>query len=132
MKSEKEAPHGGSTPSGAGVRQAGRELVVPPSTAEQDHPATSRIAVGSLRDSGTWVFSVRMEKDYPHPQTRLGKPPQWNEEDYDVLANGEVVGRIIEANAGRNEVARETVLWKTWAWSRQASALIGPKGSSPC
>jgi len=44
-------------------------LVVPPSTAEQDHPATSRIAVGSLRDSGTWVFSVRMEKDYPHPQT---------------------------------------------------------------
>jgi len=57
---------------------------------------------------------------------------EWNDDDYDVLANGEVVGRIIEANAGRNEVARETVLWKTWAWSRQASALIGPKGSSPC
>jgi hypothetical protein len=24
---------------------------------------------------------------------------QWNEEDYDVLANGEVVGRIFKANA---------------------------------
>jgi hypothetical protein len=24
---------------------------------------------------------------------------QWNEEDYDVLANGEVVGRIFKVNA---------------------------------
>jgi hypothetical protein len=37
----------------------------------------------------------------PHPQTRIGKPPsgQWNDDDYDVLANGEVVGRIFKANA---------------------------------
>jgi hypothetical protein len=36
-----------------------------------------------------------------HPQTRLTEPPsgQWNEEDYDVLANGEVVGRVFKVNA---------------------------------
>jgi hypothetical protein len=33
--------------------------------------------------------------------TRIGKPPsgQWNDDDFDVLANGAVVGRIFKANA---------------------------------
>jgi hypothetical protein len=30
------------------------------------------------------------------------------DDDFDVLANGQVVGRIFKANAGRNQVARET------------------------
>ena len=34
---------------------------------------------------------------------------EWNDDDFDVVANGKVVGRILKVNAGRNEVARETV-----------------------
>ena len=42
-----------------------------------------------------------MEKDYLIlKRASLSRPSgQWNEEDYDVLANGEVVGRIFKANA---------------------------------
>ena len=37
----------------------------------------------------------------PHPQTRIGQPAlrQWNEDDYDVVADGDVVGRIYKVNA---------------------------------
>ena len=42
-----------------------------------------------------------MEKDYLILKRALLSRPsgQWNEEDYDVLANDEVVGRIFNANA---------------------------------
>ena len=41
-----------------------------------------------------------MEKDYLILKRASASRPsaQWNEEDYDVLANGEVVGRIFKAN----------------------------------
>jgi len=49
---------------------------------------------GSEKDRG-------VDKGLPHPQTRVGKPlsGQWNDDDFDVLANGEVVGRIFKVNA---------------------------------
>jgi hypothetical protein len=31
--------------------------------------------------------------------SHLSKPGKWNEDDYDVLADGAVVGRIFKANA---------------------------------
>jgi hypothetical protein len=42
-----------------------------------------------------------MDKDYLILKRASASRPsgQWNEEDYDVLANGEVVGRIFKANA---------------------------------
>ena len=42
-----------------------------------------------------------MEKDHLILKRASASRPsgQWNEEDYDVLANGEVVGRIFKANA---------------------------------
>jgi hypothetical protein len=50
-----------------------------------------------------------VDKDYLILKRAAASRPsgEWNEDDFDVLANGEVVGRIFEA--GRNEVARETV-----------------------
>jgi hypothetical protein len=43
----------------------------------------------------------RMEKDYLILKRASASRPsgQWNEEDFDVLANGEAVGRIFKANA---------------------------------
>ena len=38
---------------------------------------------------------------------------EWNDDDYDALANGELSGRILEANAGRNEVAVKPFLRKS-------------------
>jgi hypothetical protein len=35
---------------------------------------------------------------------------QWSDDDFDVLAEGGVVGRIFKVNASRNEVAREGLL----------------------
>ena len=42
-----------------------------------------------------------MDKDYLLlKQATLSRPSgQWNDDDFDVLANGEVVGRIYKANA---------------------------------
>jgi hypothetical protein len=42
-----------------------------------------------------------MEKDYLILKRASASRPsgQWNEEDYDVLANGVVAGRIFKANA---------------------------------
>jgi hypothetical protein len=42
-----------------------------------------------------------MEKDYLILKRASASRPsgQWDEEDYDVLANGEVVGRIFKTNA---------------------------------
>jgi hypothetical protein len=42
-----------------------------------------------------------VDKDYLILKRASASRPsgQWNEEDYDVLANGEVVGRIFKANA---------------------------------
>jgi hypothetical protein len=57
---------------------------------------------------------------------------EWNDDDHDVLANGEVVGRIFKLNAGRNEVARETVSTEELGMEPEAPAFITPKGSSPC
>ena len=49
---------------------------------------------GSEKDSG-------VDKDYLILKRATASRPsgQWNEEDYDVLANGEVVGRIFKVNA---------------------------------
>ena len=49
---------------------------------------------GSEKDSG-------VDKDYLILKRATASRPsgQWNEEDYDVLANGEVVGRILKVNA---------------------------------
>jgi hypothetical protein len=38
---------------------------------------------------------------------------EWNDDDYDALANGELSGRILEANGGRNEVAVKPFLRKS-------------------
>jgi hypothetical protein len=42
-----------------------------------------------------------MEKDYLIlKRASVSRPSgEWNDDDYDVLANGEVVGRIFKANA---------------------------------
>jgi len=42
-----------------------------------------------------------MEKDYLFlKRAALSRPSgEWNDDDFDVLANGEVVGRIFKANA---------------------------------
>jgi hypothetical protein len=60
---------------------------------EQGNSATARIAVGSLRDSGpTFSDAFRLSdgQGLPHPQTCIGQPAgEWNDDDYDVLANGE-------------------------------------------
>src|SRR5690348_9323910 len=52
-----------------------------------------------------------MEKDYLILKRASASRPsgEWNDDDFDVVANGKVVGRILKVNAGRNEVARETV-----------------------
>jgi hypothetical protein len=52
-----------------------------------------------------------MEKDYLIlKRASLSRPSgQWNEEDYDVLANDEVVGRIFKANAAP--------LGSPWMWT---------------
>jgi hypothetical protein len=41
---------------------------------------------------------------------------QWNDDDYDVLANGEVVGRIFKANAAP--------VGSPWMWTLAALALL--------
>src|ERR1700748_2437309 len=51
--------------------------------AEQDYPATARIAVGPLRGSGHTYstfseLSDQMEKGVPHPQTRVSTSPPAN------------------------------------------------------
>jgi hypothetical protein len=52
-----------------------------------------------------------MKKDYLILKRASASRPsgQWNEEDYDVLANGEVVGRIFKANAAP--------LGSPWMWT---------------
>ena len=42
-----------------------------------------------------------MEKDYLIPKRASVSRPsgEWSDDDFDVLANGEVVGRIFKANA---------------------------------
>jgi hypothetical protein len=43
-----------------------------------------------------------MDKGLPHPQTRIdaSRPSgEWSDDDFDVLAEGVVVGRIFKANA---------------------------------
>jgi hypothetical protein len=42
-----------------------------------------------------------MDKDYLTLKRASGSRPsgEWNDDDFDVLANGEVVGRIFKANA---------------------------------
>jgi hypothetical protein len=48
-----------------------------------------------------------MDKDYLILKRASASRPsgQWNEEDFDVLANGEVVGRIFKANAAPSGIA---------------------------
>jgi hypothetical protein len=43
-----------------------------------------------------------MDKDYLVLKRATASRPsgEWNDDDFDVLANGEVVGRIYKANAG--------------------------------
>jgi hypothetical protein len=40
--------------------------------------------------------------DSTHPRARLGQPPigEWNDDDYDVLADGAVVGRMPKDRVG--------------------------------
>jgi hypothetical protein len=44
-----------------------------------------------------------MEKDYLILKRASASRPsgQWNDDDFDVLANGEIVGRIFKVNAAR-------------------------------
>ena len=51
--------------------------------------------------TGIQTVGCPMDKDYfILKRVSLSRPSgQWNEEDYDVLANGEVVGRIFKVNA---------------------------------
>jgi hypothetical protein len=67
-----------------------------------------------------------MEKDYLIlKRTSASRPSgEWNDDDFDVVANGKVVGRILKVNAGRNEVARETVSTEEYGRCPQACALI--------
>ena len=63
-----------------------------------------------------------MEKEYPGmliKRAALSRPCLWNDDDFDVVANGEVVGRIFKAGVS---VARP------WMWT-----LIFPRhaGRSP-
>jgi hypothetical protein len=48
-----------------------------------------------------------MEKDYLILKRASASRPagEWNGDDYDVLANGEVVGRIFKANAAPRRIA---------------------------
>jgi hypothetical protein len=52
-----------------------------------------------------------MEKDYLILKRASASRPsgEWNDDDYDVLANGEVVGRIFKANAAPVSSA--------WTWT---------------
>jgi hypothetical protein len=52
-----------------------------------------------------------MDKDYLLlKRAALSRPSgQWNDDDFDVLANGEVVGHIFKANAGP--------VGRTWMWT---------------
>jgi hypothetical protein len=63
-----------------------------------------------------------MEKDYLIlKRASVSRPSgEWNDDDYDVLANGEVVGRIFKANAAP--------VGSSWMWR-----LIFPhhEGRSP-
>jgi hypothetical protein len=46
-------------------------------------------------------IAIPMEKDYLILKRASASRPsgEWNDDDYDVLANGEVVGRIFKVNA---------------------------------
>jgi hypothetical protein len=47
-------------------------------------------------------LTSRTREDFACPQARVGFPPtgEWNDDDFDVLADGVVVGRIFNSNAG--------------------------------
>jgi hypothetical protein len=52
-----------------------------------------------------------MEKDYLTPKRASASRPsgQWNDDDFDVLCNGEIVGRIFKANAAP--------IGEPWMWT---------------
>ena len=113
MKSEKEAPHGGSTPSGAGVGRRGESWwsrLRPPNKTILPHRGSLSVRFATL-ERGYSTRSLRFVRwrritsssNVHRPARPSG---EWNDDDFDVLANGDVVRR---ERAGRNEVARETV-----------------------
>jgi hypothetical protein len=63
-----------------------------------------------------------MEKDYLTLERASGSRPSgaWNHDDFDVLANGEVVGRIFKANAAP--------VGEPWMWTL---AFGNHEGRSP-
>jgi hypothetical protein len=57
------------------------------------------------------LWSPFWSHDPPHPQTRVSISPsgEWNDDNYDVLAGGQVVGRIFKVNAAPVETP--------WMWT---------------
>jgi hypothetical protein len=66
--------------------------------------------LGLLRSSYGWRGAV-MDKDYLllKPASASRPSGQWNDDDFDVLANGVVVGRIFKANA--------SPVGASWMWT---------------
>src|SRR5262245_35266770 len=70
------------------------------------------------RDRGgepVWLALGPMEKDYLILRRASASRPsgEWNDDDYDVLADGEAVGRIFNANAAPAE--------SPWMWSSRTT-----------
>jgi predicted nucleic acid-binding Zn ribbon protein len=65
-------------------------------------------------------------KGLPHSQARL----EWNDDDFDVLADGEVVGRIMKANAapGRKPAAMDSCLWPSRGPHAHSRLCGNPRG----
>jgi hypothetical protein len=74
---------------------------------------------GSEKDKG-------VDKDYLIlKRASLSRPSgQWNEEDYDVLANGEVVGRIFKVNAAP--------VGSPWMWTLAFGHRCNARGCHGC
>jgi hypothetical protein len=59
-----------------------------------------------------------MDKDYLTLKRAATSPPSgaWNDDDYDVLADGEVIGRIFKVNAAP---ARSPWMWTLVFWHHE-------------
>jgi hypothetical protein len=65
------------------------------------HARSLSVRFATLEQRSLMLSGCPTEKDYLILKRASASRPsgQWNEEDYDVHANGEVVGRIFKANA---------------------------------
>jgi hypothetical protein len=70
---------------------------------------------------------------YPHKSASASRPSaQWNEDDYDVLADGAVVGRIMNAAAHQTRSSRCRRLFNQRRPRAQQAYQLGPQSLSTC